>query len=367
MKILEIAFDLSPGGAERFAVDLSNELSKTNEVILLTIKDDKHDPLRTQFYKYDISPTVKYKNLGLSAGYHLGMFWKVYRAIRKEKADIVHLHGHGMPIYCLLAIYLLNKKSKFYQTVHSDIHNGYDNLFYKFLFKTFGYKHSMGFVAISETNYNDMMLEYPKTKGVCIVNGRAKVKPTQLFGEVKKEVDHYKTYEDSLIFLHVARCNQVKNQMLLVDSFSLFVDKGYHAELLIIGANFDSSLGRIIQNRAGHNCHFLGIRKNVGDYMLNADFFCLSSHYEGMPMTILEACSSGLPIVSTPVCGAVDVVVNGKNGYLSQGHSKEEYVSALELAYIHHEELKIGAMLFKDENPYTIEHCADKYMDFFRR
>lgn len=58
MKILEVTFSLSSGGAERFVVDLSNELSRTNDVTLLTLKDDQVDPDRRQFYKFDLSPRL---------------------------------------------------------------------------------------------------------------------------------------------------------------------------------------------------------------------------------------------------------------------------------------------------------------------
>ena len=54
MKILEVTFSLSSGGV----VDLSNELSRTNDVTLLTLKDDQVDPDRRQFYKFDLSPRL---------------------------------------------------------------------------------------------------------------------------------------------------------------------------------------------------------------------------------------------------------------------------------------------------------------------
>ena len=63
MKILQITFSLSFGGLERFIVDLSNELGKTNDVTLLTLKDDKVNPQQSQFYKFDVSDKVKYVNL----------------------------------------------------------------------------------------------------------------------------------------------------------------------------------------------------------------------------------------------------------------------------------------------------------------
>ena len=64
MKILQIVFSIGFGGAERFVVDLSNELSKNHDVTLLTLKEDKSNPDDT-FYKFDLSSRVHYDNLGL--------------------------------------------------------------------------------------------------------------------------------------------------------------------------------------------------------------------------------------------------------------------------------------------------------------
>lgn len=367
MKILEVVFDFSPGGAERFAVDLTNELSKANEVTIMAIKDVSACPERKLFYASELADRVTYKNVGIGKGYSIRKVIKIYKAIKREKADIVHLHGLRMPHYCILAIFLLNRKMKFYQTIHSDIHNGYDTLFYRFLVKTFGYQKKMGFVALSETNYRDMLEIYPKIKGVCIANGRAPIVPTDRFDETREEIASYKSAADSRIYLHVARCNPVKNQTLLVEAFGKFVEKGYHADLLIIGASFENKLGESIRREAGNNVHFIGTRKNVGDYMLHADVFCLSSDYEGMPITLLEASLVGLPIVSTPVCGAVDIIENKVNGVLSEGHTVGEYLDALEYSYHHLCELRQHSLKMKDNSAYTIENCARKYMDFFNR
>ena len=367
MKILEVVFNFYPGGAERFAVDLTNELSKSNEVTIMAIKDDSVDPERDLFYASELADRVTYKNVGISNGYSLHKVIKIYKAIKNEKADIVHLHGDNMPHYCILAIFLLYRKSKFYQTIHSDIHNGYDSLFYRFLVKTFGYQKKMGFIALSETNYRDMLEIYPKIKGVCIANGRAPIVPTDRFDETREEIASFKSAADSRIYLHVARCSPVKNQTLLVEAFGKFVEKGYHADLIIIGSNFESELGKSIQAKAVSNVHFIGTRKNVGDYMLNADVFCLSSDFEGMPITLLEANLVGVPMVSTAVCGAVDIIENKVNGVLSEGHTVGEYLDALEYSYHHLCELRQHSLKMKDNSAYTIENCARKYMDFFNR
>ena len=79
MKIVEVLFSLTPGGAERFVVDLSNELSKTNDVTLLTLKDDKIDVEHRNFYKFDLSNRVSYVNLGLPDGFSIKSQWVVYK------------------------------------------------------------------------------------------------------------------------------------------------------------------------------------------------------------------------------------------------------------------------------------------------
>lgn len=62
-----------------------------------------------------------------------------------------------------------------------------------------------------------------------------------------------------------------------------------------------------------------------------ADIFVLPSHHEGMPMTIIEAMSAGLPIVATSVGGIPDIVVNGKNGFLVPPNSPEKLSEAIKV------------------------------------
>ena len=366
MKILEVTFYLQAGGAERFIVDLSNELSKEHNVTLLTLKDDSPEYPKLQFYKSELLPEVRYKNLGMPKGYSIKMLWNVYKAIKSENPDVVHMHVAGVPMYCILAIMLLGMKVKFYQTIHSDIRNGYDSLFYRFFISIFGNLKVVGFAALSQKNHDDFCKLYPNAKSACIVNGRADIKPTVQFPSVQQELNHLKKSSNSIVYLHVARCCEVKNQSLLVNCFNRLIEEGYLADLFIIGQDYDTELGINLKAKSCDRIHFLGTRKNIADYMLASDVFCLSSRFEGMPITMIEATLAGKPIVSTPVCGALEVIKDRKNGIKSIDYTEQSYYEALKYSYDHCSELLSTAAIHNQNSPYTIKECAIKYINFFK-
>ena len=365
MKILEIIFHLASGGAERFAVDLSNELAKSNDVTLLTLRDDSVNPEVRNFYKDDITSNVRYECLRLKDGLRPSMWWKIWKAIRLNNPDVVHYHGGRMPYWMVVPMFFSSKDIKFVQTIHNDIHNGYDKGLYPLMSKTLGRRGILRYVALSDTNYKELKKVYPMCMSAGIVNGRAPMIPTLAFDEVKNEFAKFKNTPNTKIFLHVARCHEVKNQRRLIVGFNHLVENGADAQLLIVGDGFDSNLGNELRSIAGENVHFLGPRKNISDYHLCADAFCLSSDFEGMPITLLEALLCGTPACCTPVCGAVDVIRDDENGVLAKDFSDSQYFEAMERMYSNIVKYKANAQSQKESCQYTIKKCAENYFDFF--
>lgn len=366
MKIVEVITFLASGGAERFLVDLSNELSKGNEVYILTILDDKKDPEIRNFYRFAIDSRVHYINLGLPNGLSYSNQVAVKKAIEEIAPDIVHLHLACTLNYCAWATLSLAWKCKIYFTIHNDLHNGYDRGFLKLICNTLGRLGKFRLACLSNKNYADCKAFYQHIPIRCIVNGRAPIEPTDCYSEVVNEMNSYRHSEDSKLFVHIARFHPDKNQSLLVESFNELINEGANVDLVVIGANYDCEDGIKLQQTANKRIHFIGTHKNISDYILNADIFCLSSNYEGMPITLLEASLAGVPAVSTPVCGAVDLIQNGVNGYLSKDHSLEEYKKTIIKAVEDYDSLKSNAMIMKDNSPYTIAECAKKYMEYFK-
>jgi glycosyltransferase involved in cell wall biosynthesis len=75
---------------------------------------------------------------------------------------------------------------------------------------------------------------------------------------------------------------------------------------------------------------FLGERDDVPELLGKADVFVLSSHSEGLPISILEAMAAGLPVVASNVGGVPEVVVDGHTGLLVPPGDPQSLAEAIE-------------------------------------
>lgn len=357
MRILEVIQSLGSGGAERLVVDLCNEMVKTQEVYLLVLKE------ADLFYLPQVSSGVTVIQAHLPIGKNLKQFYVAYRIIKSINPDIVHFHSQAR--YTVLpANLLLHRRFKFYMTIHSDVKEGYWKGVSGLQVKLSGFVGKTKFITISPTNYRQFQELYPKFNQRLIKNGR--FFPDNLENStVKKEIEAYKINENTLVFIHIARCSEVKNQTLLIESFNRIIQRGNNAVLLIIGSGFDSERGNALKEMACPCVFFLGTKENVYDYLAYSDLFLLSSLVEGMPMSIIEALLAGIPVLSTPVCGAVDAVVDDENGLICPDFSVENYIETLQKGIFNINRLKHNAFVQSKQSPWNIKYCVEQYLDWF--
>ena len=91
MRILQFIYELAPGGAERFVVDLCNSHANLrHEVILCVLRDDSIG--NNGFYKKEISKSVQYMSLKIPEGLRFSNIHILYKVIKQIKPDVVHCH-----------------------------------------------------------------------------------------------------------------------------------------------------------------------------------------------------------------------------------------------------------------------------------
>ena len=116
----------------------------------------------------------------------------------------------------------------------------------------------------------------------------------------------------------VATLKEQKGHRYLIEAASLVIGRFPDLHLAFVG---DGALREDLRAQArslgiaGH-VHFLGSRGDVPDLLATSDYFILPSLWEGLPMALVEAMASGLPVVATAVSGTSEVVASESAGIL---------------------------------------------------
>lgn len=324
-KIVHIIPSLVKGGGERFVVDLCNALSVLvdYEVYLISLYDN--EPEST--FRDEISDTVRYHSLNKRNGFDFKVIMPLYKLLAKIDADVVHTHLNAFE-YALL--YKLRfKKTAFFHTLHSDAFKECDISFFRKM-RRISYK--LGWVRPitisreSSASYKDC---YQLNNDIIIENGR---QPVGKSNEYANLLNRYKSSEksDQTILVSVGRIVRIKNHELLIDAVNdLYRKELFDGKLLIVGDVQEPDVYERLKEKASDCVEFVGSKKNVVDYLLIADAFCMSSLYEGMPISLIEAFSVGCVPICTAVGGIKEMISHGVTGFLSKDLSKDAYELAI--------------------------------------
>jgi glycosyltransferase involved in cell wall biosynthesis len=137
--------------------------------------------------------------------------------------------------------------------------------------------------------------------------------------------------EGTLTILTMARLVPQKNLPLLIDAFKDVVAVAPHARLVIVGKGpLESSLrARVHYHRIVEKVTFVPWTDTPREYLQNADIYALSSDWEGWARVLIEAMHEGVPIVTTDVGCAREVLKDGVHGIVVPPRDREAFARAL--------------------------------------
>ncbi len=362
MKIIQVIPHLGSGGAERFVVDLCNELVRMgHNILLLTFYDLDGE---YGFYKNDIDTRVRLLSLHKHVGFSVKCIWQVYNIVRNERPDIVHSHVNSLQYTILPQIFL----AKGVHTIHNEAQREARGIFEVGL-RRFAFKFGLVRPVTISPESHDSFVQFYGKEAPLINNGRAVDNNIIVSEAVRDEINSFKKTSQTKVIVQLARFQPQKNIPMMAHAASLLYKEGYDFTLLFIGSTRNTEITEEVKKQMPPCAHILGERSNPLEYLKEADAFALSSLFEGMPISLLEALAVGAIPICTPVGGIPNVVKDSENGFLSTDNTEPSYYEAMK-RFLSSDETTLKYMSLKAKTsfaPYSMKECAGKYVQLYKQ
>lgn len=315
MKILHFISSPAAGGAETYVRDLSILMRQKGHdvhvVFLQTAGESGRDlEFEREFLASLESVSITYSFIGKEARRKpwLGIF-RLRKAVRSFGAEVVHCHLY----YALVFAFSVFKVPVLY--THHNIKLGVPKPFYH-LFD----RKVKSYIAICSACKR---LLSGRNRTVVQINNavsRERVIATKLEG---------RNPGAGVTCVFVGSLCAQKNLSLMLKAFSEVAER--NVRLLIVGEGPDGSELKQLSASLGidQKVEFLGNRSNVNEILAKSDVFLMSSAWEGLPIALIEATLTGLPVIVTDVGGCAEVVHTCANGFVVDSLEVEDYAMAL--------------------------------------
>lgn len=302
MKILQVIPSLEMGGAETMCEGLTKMLHTMEQEVTLVSLYSSETILSRRAQQAGIDLRFLDKKPGLDMKCAMAL----RRLVKKLQPDVIHVHLHALKYVAFAAA---GTSIPVVYTVHSvaerDAEGG------KFLNTLLFRSGKVTPVSLSHQVRKSVVEYYglPEDQTPVIFNG------IDLSNCIQKE-DY--SLHNPVQVIHVGRFWQVKNHQCIVEAAKLLKEMGrdVHFRFYGEGETESSVRARIDALNVADRVELCGVTDWVYPKLNEADMLVLPSVYEGMPMTIIEAMGTGLPIIASNVGGVPDMILSEHNGML---------------------------------------------------
>lgn len=220
--------------------------------------------------------------------YMLGL----HRILKREKYDIVHIHGNSTTTTIELVVAKWNHVPV--RIVHSHSTACEHMTVHKLLYPVFKkcYTHAMACgKAAGKWLFRDAEFE--------ILKNGIDLNRFSYNEAVRKTYREKIGVKDEILIGHTANFFEEKNHAFLLDVFAELLNRNEKSKLLLIGDGYLMEEMKEKVNRLGitEQVIFLGKTRDVDRYYQAMDIFVLPSHREGLPVVLVEAQAAGLPCI----------------------------------------------------------------------
>jgi glycosyltransferase involved in cell wall biosynthesis len=298
LRVAHVALQLETGGLERLLVEFAR-CADRSAVVPTVLSMGQRGALADEIESHGC-PVIA---LGLEPGLRPSALFRIAKLLRERGIDVVHTHNTKPLLYAGPAARLAGVRAVIH-TRHGQRHGAT--------------RRQNALFRLAACCADRMVCVSEDSQHCCLSEGidpaRVRVIPNGI------DIERFSGAgcRTGSPALYVGRLTPEKDVATLVRATALVVRSAPLFRLRIVGdgpckeelLQLTSELG------LAEHVEFLGRRSDVHAIMAEASLFVLSSRTEGVPLTVLEAMASGLPVVATDVGGTSEAVKDGVTGTL---------------------------------------------------
>lgn len=308
IKVAFLVYDVSlTGGAEKVAINLASEFSNKYSVSIISVFNEKNHKKSDRYDFFVLSKKT------IKIPFHLKkLSSKIRNYLKENNIDVILAITAGVNELAYFGT--LRTKTKMIYCEHSNLEN-----------KTYGKKHELRqllgakkanlVVTLTERDRENFIKAYHLKNVVSIPNWYTST-------NIKEKYD-----SNSKKIISVGRLEKVKGYDLLVKSAKEVYDKhpDWHWDIYGEGSYHDIIQNQINENKLEKFITLKGNVNNLASLYKEYAFLVMTSYYEGLPLSLLEAQSHNLPIISFNCpTGPDEIITDGENGFIVNAYDINE-------------------------------------------
>jgi glycosyltransferase involved in cell wall biosynthesis len=329
LKVVTLVREIGPaggGGAERVARDLLVELDPKRFERVLFVSRPPSDRAGARVVADLRRRSVDVRFLKRRFKYDPLAWWPLFRALRRERVDVLHTHAFGQNAWGSLLGRLAGVPVVI---THEHNREFTGSRFRPMIDRELIARRADAMIVVSEEARRRMIEveRIPPERLVLLPNGLQALAPGD--GRALREDLGIRSGDPVVGTVCIIRSEKALD--VLVGAVALLIGDFPRLRVLIVGTGPDrAGVEALTEELELSDCvHFTGARADVADVLEAMDVAVLCSDYEGSPRSILEFMDAGKPIVATRVGGVPEFIDDGVHGVLIPPRDEEALAAAV--------------------------------------
>lgn len=351
--ILFIVRTMGLGGTENVVLQLCEILSeKVNKIVVCSSGGVHEKKLREMGIKHYAIPDVASKNpMDM-----LKSCRSIKNVINEEQITIVHSHHRMAAFYAEFAA-----PKKVVKVANA--HNTFTD---KKKLTQLAYRNTK-VIAVGEMVKKNLTeyFETPKNQ-ICIIHNA--VKPFD-GNVVPIKVLYQEHTKGNVLIGNIGRLSEQKGMSYFIEAAEITAKTHPEARFIIVGEGEEKEQlhAQVKAKGLQDKVLFLGYRSDIQNVMSQLDFVVLSSLWEGLPLTPIEAYSVGKTVIGTAVDGTPEIIRGGVDGYLVEPRNPVQLAEKMN-ELIENPEMRksMGRQAMKRyQDEFSFEKLSERYVAFY--